>query len=407
MASTSFRLQAKNLFLTYPKCNVEPSICLENIKKKFGEDLLWAVVGQETHADGDLHLHCAIALNRKLRTRDPRFCDELTGKHGDYLAMKSQVGSVTYVTKDGNYVSHGINVKEFLANGKMKKSTRMAVTVYQHGIEACNKIDPGFTLMHLKRLADYKNWCDIQELKTLKPEGKFQATTASSNMSVMEVVGWLNDNILCDRQFKQEQLYIYSPPNMGKTSLINKLRELGIRVYDMSKEKFYCSYDNGLYDLIVLDEFKGQKCITELNQWLDGSQFPVPRKGLAPIVKKENLPIIICSNYSVEQAYRNSTQEAREPLDARLKEVCVTAFLEITCKLITPMALPEANPFDSDQESISISHTNRVVAPNSDERDEYRAVTNFLYESDEGEWDPFVYWGEENEERVADILADH
>ena len=63
----------------------------------------------------------------------------------------------------------------------------------------------------------------------------------------------------------------------------------------MPYEDFYCDYMDGCYDVIVLDEFKGQKRIQDLNQWTDGSHFPVKRKGLTPYVKKDNLPFIILS----------------------------------------------------------------------------------------------------------------
>jgi len=102
----------------------------------------------------------------------------------------------------------------------------------------------------------------------------------------------------------------------------------GIRVYFMPYEDFYCDYMDGCYDVIVLDEFKGQKRIQDLNQWTDGSHFPVKRKGLTPYVKKDNLPFIILSNYALNECYKvDYTRLA--PLEARVTSIEVDTFIDI------------------------------------------------------------------------------
>lgn len=74
-----FRLQAKNIFLTYPKCNLSAQLALDkllsisthpdrNLNPKY------ITVGQEhhqpteEHPDGELHLHAFIQFSDKVQT---------------------------------------------------------------------------------------------------------------------------------------------------------------------------------------------------------------------------------------------------------------------------------------------------------------------------------------------------
>lgn len=326
-----FRLQAKNLFFTYPQCNVNKEDALEKFKKYYGEDLVWIVVAHEFHEDGGDHLHVAISLKEKKTQSSLKKLDKILNFHGNYQAMKNMLNVLKYVIKDGEYISEGIDVEKFIKLRLKKKSTVVALTLVDGDICDVNEFDPGFCLMHLKKIREYKDWLDNSSKKRQKlGHGSLVFTTSSNNSSVKQVVDWLNKNILQEREFKQKQLFITSPPNMGKTSLINKLEKAGVRVFYLPPdEDFYCQYDNGLYDLIVLDEFMGQKRIQDLNRWLDGSLFPVRRKGTTPIIKNDNLPFIICSNFSLEQAYSKSDYTRLEPLNERITCIPVTAFLDI------------------------------------------------------------------------------
>lgn len=91
----SFRLQASNLFLTFPQCQELPATVLERIKNGLVPE--WAVVCQEQHEDGSLHLHCCIHLKARFRTRHADCFDYLAGKHGDYRAARNLTDVLKYV----------------------------------------------------------------------------------------------------------------------------------------------------------------------------------------------------------------------------------------------------------------------------------------------------------------------
>jgi len=121
------------------------------------------------------------------------------------------------------------------------------------------------------------------------------------------ICDWLALNIKTIRGPAQEHLYLYGATSLGKTSLIAKLRTM-LRVYDIPPgEDFYDFYEDGKYDLAVLDEFKANKTIQWLNSWLQGHTMILRVKG-AQKVKKDNLPTIIVSNYSPEECYTKTNK---------------------------------------------------------------------------------------------------
>ncbi len=90
-------------------------------------------------------------------------------------------------------------------------------------------------------------------------------------------------------------------------------------------------YDDKDYDLIVMDEFKGQKSITWMNGFTQGSPFPIHRRYEGTI-KKKNLPVIVLSNYSIEGAYEKVNMFNPERLNSlknRFEVVNVLKFIKV------------------------------------------------------------------------------
>ncbi len=61
------------------------------------------LVGQEKHADGNLHLHAYVKYLNQVNTRKPEYFDitwEDKTYHGKYEPAKSAIGSIKYISKD-------------------------------------------------------------------------------------------------------------------------------------------------------------------------------------------------------------------------------------------------------------------------------------------------------------------
>lgn len=102
---SEFRINARNLFLTYPKCDLEPEEALSLLRPEL--DFEDYVIAQEMHEDGTPHLHCWLQARpkKKFNIRDPAKLD-LLHHHGNYQAARSQAAVLKYVTKDGKWISN-------------------------------------------------------------------------------------------------------------------------------------------------------------------------------------------------------------------------------------------------------------------------------------------------------------
>ncbi|QMV80664.1 replication associated protein [Tomato golden net virus] len=110
----SFRLAAKNIFLTYPQCDITKDEVLQML-----QNLKWSVVtptyirvAREEHSDGHPHLHCLIQLSSKSNIKDARFFDlthprRSTNFHPNVQAAKDSNAVKNYITKEGDYCESG------------------------------------------------------------------------------------------------------------------------------------------------------------------------------------------------------------------------------------------------------------------------------------------------------------
>lgn len=99
-----FQLNAKNVFLTYPQCSISKEAMLYYLIDKTTCDS--ARIGQEEHANGDLHLHAYLHSDEGFRTRDERYFD-ICGFHPNVQPCRKVSSVLDYVSKTGNYVDYG------------------------------------------------------------------------------------------------------------------------------------------------------------------------------------------------------------------------------------------------------------------------------------------------------------
>jgi len=302
-----FRLNAQKLYLTYPQCSLPKEDVLFNIKKHFGSNLVWAVVGRESHQDGSPHIHCAISLGKKVNITNANSLDCLANyKHGNYQSMLKPIKCLEYCTKEKNYVAHGINVLQYLQDsmGKSRptKSNMVARKIMDgETLDNIKQEEPGFYMMHMSKIHQFAclEYARIERRNKL-PWPKIDYTD-SENPETQMIVAWLIDNVKKNRPFRTKQLYIYGTTCLGKSSFVNTLEKY-LNIYIMPTEDFYSDWVDNLYDICIMDEFKGQKTIQFLNQWLDGSTIYIRTKG-GNSYKKHNIPTIIVANVSPQEVY--------------------------------------------------------------------------------------------------------
>jgi len=101
-----FRLQAKHLFLTYPR--YEPST-LEEVRDILTERLSAYcvqryIVAKELHKDGTKHVHVYLQLERRCSIPTPTFLD-INEHHGNYQSCRSPCKVKAYCTKNTEWIS--------------------------------------------------------------------------------------------------------------------------------------------------------------------------------------------------------------------------------------------------------------------------------------------------------------
>jgi len=327
-ANNKFHLQAKRFFLTYPQCDLDKTMVADWLLSQHG--VHQCIVAEEKHEDGNPHLHVYLTFEKAKRISKADHFD-CQGFHPSIESCKNMKKCVEYITKeDKEPAQHNIDFKQILAG----KSSKFAVIARQvmdgKNLMEINETDPGFVLQHKRKLEEYQVWVTMKKPRLdLLP---WQKVPVPAYGPEYQLATWLNENIHLPhpRCLKAPQLYLYSPPNCGKTTLVSWLSRF-CRIYYMPLlEDFYDFYDDDSYDLVIIDEFRGQKQIQFLNQWLDGQPATVRVKG-GQRLKRRNLPCIILSNWSLSSVYSGAIEkhgvDVISPLLARLEIVNVNKFI--------------------------------------------------------------------------------
>nr|AFV60470.1 replication-associated protein [Tomato leaf curl virus] len=113
-APNRFKINAKNYFLTYPKCSLTKEEALSqllNIQTPTSKKFIR--ICRELHEDGTPHLHVLIQFEGKFQCKNNRFFD-LTSPtrsahfHPNIQGAKSSSDVKSYMEKDGDVIDHGV-----------------------------------------------------------------------------------------------------------------------------------------------------------------------------------------------------------------------------------------------------------------------------------------------------------
>lgn len=298
-----FRLRSQRILFTFPRCTVDPKLVLQRAVEEL-PTLKWIIVSREKHGDEGLHLHGILYFNAAFETRRSDCFDFLTGKHGDYKPIKGKIGrTIQYVIKDGEYVEHNVSAKDMIAAMKAKGS--YSWLLLYRDLKEGKTLDQLFDdersgpmVLRCRRQCEWgiaycqkrRRSARVSSWKRINVEGLFRQSKV--------IAQWLNSNVRVPRTFKQPQLYIHGPPGKGKTHLVEILRSY-LSVYSFPKKRYHDLWMDGVYDIAVLDEYKGEQAPSELNEFLQGSSMYLDQK-FAGVMKHQNIPMIILSMYSLE-----------------------------------------------------------------------------------------------------------
>jgi len=332
-----FRIAAKNLFLTYPRCSEAPHMVRDRIVHELKQDIAFLIVAHEKHKDEapeaavEDHLHVVISLIRRREFRGKKWMeifDHFAGQHGNYKACISLKASLKYVMKEGDYLlhPHDFDLDSVLVGktGKAKICSQMIIS--GASLQELEQWDSGYVLQNLKKIKDYQferlNWPENREYEKWKPID-LEQVAGEENLKIAQ---WLNDNILVDRPFKAKQLFLYGQANTGKTTLVRNLEKY-LRIYWAPEGKWMDGFDDN-YDLVIFDEFYGSKTLSWMNMFLQGSPVTVEVKG-GFVKKTRNIPVIITSNKAIGEIYSKAHYRKLDALESRLECIKVEELINV------------------------------------------------------------------------------
>lgn len=344
-----FDLNAKRFFLTYSQCTLSSKELGECLLRQL-TDIEWIVIAMEKHENGDPHLHVAISFDSSQHIRNPRHfdishpssssSDELV-YHPKIEGMRNFRKTIAYISKeDQEPWTHGdIDIEKIKSTPNENTSALVALAASK-GAKFTDLFTqyPGFCMMNKNKIDSLTAYYAARlHTDSLRPWEGISTTCQSQVLGIEVLINWLNTAIRQPRVHRSPQLYLWGPPGIGKSRLIQELSKF-LMIYHIPRdEEFYDQWEDKTYDLAVLDEFKASKRIQWLNSWLDGYPLPLRMKG-RQYLKIQNIPTIIISNYPLTEVYKASI--ARDALEQRFIFVNITEDFTILWEPLTAPSSP-------------------------------------------------------------------
>jgi hypothetical protein len=286
----TFRIQSKDIAVTYPKCPLTPLELKVHLQAVWFS-IKYVCVSQETHEDGVPHLHAQIQFEKKCDIRNARILD-FQGYHPNIQPTNHSTQWNDYVKKEGNWLEEG----EFKAtnNGHGRKKTNLDnATLLNSNVKSLIDSDQ-VTLYSLGTLLRAR-----QLYKDLCPE-----TLPTCTQKLPD--NWVGITLdLHPVSIKKRHFWIYSiQPDQGKSTFLEKLNSSFRCSYYTQSEKYQVIKQDSQF--VLFDEFaKGNSVrITDLNLMCDGS-YKYPCKGKESVLLEKPY-IVLCSNFPIDAVYPNS-----------------------------------------------------------------------------------------------------
>ncbi|XP_028067818.1 uncharacterized protein LOC114270484 [Camellia sinensis] len=219
-----FRVQNKNIFLTYARCSIPKERLLEKIRELFTtRPPNYVRVAHELHEDGQPHLHAHVQFPYRFQTQNERFFDVTHNRnsrhfHPNVQGAYNQQNVLEYISKHGDYTEWGEfrersrcanqNNKENIYRDALAAGTKdEALALVRNGDPKC------FWLNYDKLSSNYDRISFNPPLPYVHP---FTDTVWVVPTAIQQ---WVADNIRdeAQRPHRPKSIIIEGPSRIGKT----------------------------------------------------------------------------------------------------------------------------------------------------------------------------------------------
>lgn len=253
---TPFRFQGRHVFLTYPRCPLKKEEALEVFQAQF--TLNAYTIGEESHEDGEPHLHAVLSFDRKLHLRDMR-CFDIRGYHPNIQRPRKIEDAIKYCQKDGKFVS---THKSKASYGQILEDSS-SFEEFMGKIEVCYPRDMVLNYERIKIFGEYR-------FKTKKQE----YTPKYTEFDVPQVMLSWKDQALGDgRQDRPKTLCLVGDTRLGKTQWA---RSLGRHIYWNNMIDLETYDDQASY--VIFDDFDWEYFPNKKGWWGAQEEFTITDK---------------------------------------------------------------------------------------------------------------------------------
>lgn len=222
-----YRIHTKQLFLTYPKCNLELDVALSEISSILSIDKY--IIAREKHTDGGAHIHMYIKCLNPADIRKPDKLDIL-GFHGNYQSCRSPNAVRKYCTKEGNYLTNIVDFKPIAAAIRVlsAESKKEAMDIIKN--------DPLLARDYIRDTSKMEESIARLYPNTSISRLKYRFRTMQS------VISWKR---------KKHVLWLFGPTKTGKTEFAKSLFSNPLLVSHIDELKHFCATT---HDGIIFDD---------------------------------------------------------------------------------------------------------------------------------------------------------
>ena len=360
-----FRLNGRHFFITYAG---NPKLTKAQILDFFQNQQMGTskpdccIVSEENSPqdpEKGTHFHAYLRYPKQKNLYNPRVFD-IDGFHPNIQTVKNILDCIKYVKKDENWIIFGdlnkpptpyeimnnfetfnryfqskmeenpftFNVQKYIVKNKWNLEQKSGISSW---ISDFNKVQEVYasSLLQAKR-ATPKRFDKRKFQKLFKTWSGYEAIVDYVN----EIMKYPNYDESQMWPKKQPHLYLVGPPNTGKTTFVDMLREY-YSVYPFgAADRWWPRYSIFTYSIIEWGEFSlSSKAMPfgELLKLLGGEQMNLPVKG-SSVFKMDRQAFILSSNKTLEQhldsrfpgEYGKAEIKVLEPaLRARINELII------------------------------------------------------------------------------------
>lgn len=207
----SFRVNARNIFLTYPQLNISHQV-LHDYLQTLADNVYSCV---ERHQDGNTHFHAICSYEKKKDIRSATYFD-FEGHHCNIQACRNLEASVRYIEKDGDVL--GLSPHEFKPSraARLTSLLRDSTTADQF-LAGFEEIDPHTFIVHNNQIEDFaRKRYRVSTSISIRSRDDFRVPPSLDD--------WVATNLFPSPE-RPKCLILVGPTRLGKTEWSRSLGE--------------------------------------------------------------------------------------------------------------------------------------------------------------------------------------